>query len=136
MQWRLLILLYSRQAKANFRVTFRRHFSYSMTLAQVDGQRGAVRVDQAGAVDESLLQSEHCSEGTRMVQRISALDPTESAPVLQMPVVFFIGRHDGVIAPETSVAYLDERESQTSPEHSGNPRCRREQSAARFGCRR
>jgi hypothetical protein len=57
-----------------------------------------------------------------MVQRISALDPTESAPVLQMPVVFFIGRHDRVIAPETSVAYFNERESQTSPEHSGNPR--------------
>lgn len=28
-------------------------------------------------------------------------------PELQMPVVFFIGRHDHVIAPETSVAYFD-----------------------------
>jgi pimeloyl-ACP methyl ester carboxylesterase len=31
----------------------------------------------------------------------------EAAPVVQVPVFLFIGRHDHVIAPETSVAYFD-----------------------------
>jgi len=38
---------------------------------------------------------------------ISALNLVKAAPALAMPVFFFIGRHDHVIAPETSVAYFD-----------------------------
>ena len=42
-----------------------------------------------------------------MWDEVSALDLTKIAPVLQIPVVFLIGRHDHVIAPKTSVAYFD-----------------------------
>jgi pimeloyl-ACP methyl ester carboxylesterase len=42
-----------------------------------------------------------------MWDELSALDLTKTVPMLQMPVVFIVGRHDHVIAPETSVAYFD-----------------------------
>jgi pimeloyl-ACP methyl ester carboxylesterase len=42
-----------------------------------------------------------------MWEEVSALDLVKAAPVLAMPVFFFIGRHDRVIAPQTSVAYFD-----------------------------
>jgi pimeloyl-ACP methyl ester carboxylesterase len=42
-----------------------------------------------------------------MWDEISALNLTKAAPVLQVPVFFFIGRHDHVIAPTTSIAYFD-----------------------------
>lgn len=38
---------------------------------------------------------------------VSALDLTKTVPALQMPVVFFVGRHDHVIAPKTSVAFFN-----------------------------
>ena len=31
----------------------------------------------------------------------------KAVPALQMPVFFFLGRHDHWVAPETSVAYFD-----------------------------
>ncbi|HVW86699.1 MAG TPA: alpha/beta hydrolase [Bryobacteraceae bacterium] len=42
-----------------------------------------------------------------MWDEISALNLMKSAPALDVPVFFFIGRHDHVIAPETSRAYFD-----------------------------
>lgn len=42
-----------------------------------------------------------------MWDEISSINLMEAAPVLQVPVFFFIGRHDHVIAPETSVAYFN-----------------------------
>jgi pimeloyl-ACP methyl ester carboxylesterase len=42
-----------------------------------------------------------------MWDEISALNLMKLAPVLEVPVFFFIGRHDHVIAPETSRAYFD-----------------------------
>ena len=42
-----------------------------------------------------------------MWEEVSALNLLNAAPVLQMPVFFFIGRHDHVIAPKTSVAYFE-----------------------------
>jgi len=42
-----------------------------------------------------------------MWEEVSALNLIKAVPVLAMPVFFFIGRHDHVIAPETSVAYFD-----------------------------
>jgi len=42
-----------------------------------------------------------------MWEEISTLNLIKAAPALAMPVFFFIGRHDHVIAPETSVAYFD-----------------------------
>jgi pimeloyl-ACP methyl ester carboxylesterase len=42
-----------------------------------------------------------------MWEEVSALNLIEAAPVLEIPVFFFIGRHDHVIAPRTSTAYFD-----------------------------
>lgn len=42
-----------------------------------------------------------------MWEEVSAINLIKAAPVLPIPVFFFIGRHDHVIAPETSVAYFD-----------------------------
>jgi pimeloyl-ACP methyl ester carboxylesterase len=42
-----------------------------------------------------------------MWAEISVLNLTTIVPTLQMPVFFFIGRHDHVIAPETSAAYFE-----------------------------
>jgi pimeloyl-ACP methyl ester carboxylesterase len=42
-----------------------------------------------------------------MWPEVSALNLMKAAPALQVPVFFFIGRHDHVVAPETSAAYFD-----------------------------
>jgi pimeloyl-ACP methyl ester carboxylesterase len=42
-----------------------------------------------------------------MWAEISVLNLTTIVPALQMPVFFFIGRHDHVVAPETSAAYFE-----------------------------
>ncbi|HEY7304886.1 MAG TPA: alpha/beta hydrolase [Bryobacteraceae bacterium] len=42
-----------------------------------------------------------------MWDEVSQLNLVKAAHVLQMPALFFIGRHDHVIAPEISVAYFD-----------------------------
>lgn len=42
-----------------------------------------------------------------MWSEVSRLNLIELAPVLQMPVFFFLGRHDRWVPPETSVAYFD-----------------------------
>lgn len=42
-----------------------------------------------------------------MWTEISALNLVRSVPALRVPVFFFLGRHDHVVAPETSAAYFD-----------------------------
>jgi pimeloyl-ACP methyl ester carboxylesterase len=42
-----------------------------------------------------------------MWAEVSSLDLTTAVLVLQVPVFFFLGRHDHVIASETSAAYFD-----------------------------
>jgi pimeloyl-ACP methyl ester carboxylesterase len=42
-----------------------------------------------------------------MWTEVSALNLIRAVPVLRVPVFFFIGRHDRVIAPKTSIAYFD-----------------------------
>jgi pimeloyl-ACP methyl ester carboxylesterase len=42
-----------------------------------------------------------------MWTEISLLDLTKAVPALQMPVFFFIGRHDHVVAADTSAAYFE-----------------------------
>ena len=42
-----------------------------------------------------------------MWAEVSALNLVKAVPALQMPVFFFLGRHDHVVAAETSVAYFD-----------------------------
>ncbi|MDH4327491.1 MAG: alpha/beta hydrolase [Nitrospira sp.] len=42
-----------------------------------------------------------------MWQELLAVNLISAAPVLRMPVFFFLGRHDRVVVPETSVAYFD-----------------------------
>ena len=41
-----------------------------------------------------------------MWEEVSRVNLTKAVPALQVPVFFFIGRHDHVVAPETSVAYF------------------------------
>jgi pimeloyl-ACP methyl ester carboxylesterase len=42
-----------------------------------------------------------------MWQELLGVDLIKTAPVLRMPVFFFLGRQDRVVVPETSVAYYD-----------------------------
>lgn len=42
-----------------------------------------------------------------MWEEISSLDLTKTVPTLQMPVFFFVGRHDHVVDGETSAAYFE-----------------------------
>jgi pimeloyl-ACP methyl ester carboxylesterase len=42
-----------------------------------------------------------------MWAEVSALNLTKAAPLLEVPVFVFLGRHDHVIDPKTSVAYFD-----------------------------
>ena len=42
-----------------------------------------------------------------MWQELIQVNLIKSAPALQVPVFFFLGRHDRVVAPDTSVAYFD-----------------------------
>ncbi len=42
-----------------------------------------------------------------MWQELIRVNLIKAAPVLRMPVFFFLGRHDRVVVPETSVAYYD-----------------------------
>jgi pimeloyl-ACP methyl ester carboxylesterase len=65
-----------------------------------------------GGPESSLLDLPDVLRGTlfstyTMWEEVSALNLVKAAQVLAMPVFFFIGRHDHVIAPETSVAYFD-----------------------------
>jgi pimeloyl-ACP methyl ester carboxylesterase len=65
-----------------------------------------------GGPECSVLDLSNILRGTlfstnAMWDEVSALNLVKAAPVLAMPVFFFIGRHDHVIAPETSVAYFD-----------------------------
>ena len=62
--------------------------------------------------ESSVLDLPNVLRGTlfstyTMWNEVSALDLIKAAPVLQVPVFFFIGRHDHVIAPKTSIAYFD-----------------------------
>jgi pimeloyl-ACP methyl ester carboxylesterase len=62
--------------------------------------------------ESSLLDLFNILRGTQfsthtMWQEVSALNLIKAAPVLEIPVFLFIGRHDHVISPETSVAYFD-----------------------------
>ena len=65
-----------------------------------------------GGPESSMLDLPNILRGTlfstyTMWEEVSALNLVKMAPVLAMPVFFFIGRHDHVIAPDTSVAYFD-----------------------------
>ena len=54
----------------------------------------------------NLLRGMRFSQNT-MWADVSSLDLTTTVPALQMPVFFFLGRHDHVIAAETSAAYFE-----------------------------
>jgi len=65
-----------------------------------------------GGPEFSMLDLPNILRGTvfatfTMWEQVSALNLVKAAPVLEMPVFFVVGRHDHVIAPETSVAYFD-----------------------------
>jgi pimeloyl-ACP methyl ester carboxylesterase len=54
----------------------------------------------------NILRGTSFSTNT-MWDKISTLNLMKVAPALKVPVFFFIGRHDHVVAPETSAAYFD-----------------------------
>jgi pimeloyl-ACP methyl ester carboxylesterase len=65
-----------------------------------------------GGPESSIFDLVNVLRGTRfssyaMWDEVSRLNLTRLAPALAMPVFFFIGRHDHVIAPETSAAYFE-----------------------------
>jgi len=64
-----------------------------------------------GGPEASLLDVPRIIRGMRFSQDtmwadVSALDLTTAVPALQVPVFFFLGRHDHVIAAETSAAHF------------------------------
>jgi pimeloyl-ACP methyl ester carboxylesterase len=66
--------------------------------------------------ESSVLDFPNILRGTlfstqSMWDQVSKLNLVKTVPTLKMPVFFFIGRHDRVIAPETSVAYFDALEA-------------------------
>ncbi|MBX3328158.1 MAG: alpha/beta hydrolase, partial [Nitrospira sp.] len=42
-----------------------------------------------------------------MWQELIGVNLIKIAPALQVPIFFFLGRHDRVVTPETSIAYYD-----------------------------
>jgi pimeloyl-ACP methyl ester carboxylesterase len=65
-----------------------------------------------GGTESSVLDLPNQFRGFRfsmnaMWDEVSALDLAVTAPALQIPVFFFLGRHDHWVPPETSVAYFD-----------------------------
>jgi pimeloyl-ACP methyl ester carboxylesterase len=65
-----------------------------------------------GGPEASIFDLPRILRGMQFSQRtmwaeVSSLDLTTAAPALQMPVFFFLGRHDHVIAAETSAAYFE-----------------------------
>jgi pimeloyl-ACP methyl ester carboxylesterase len=65
-----------------------------------------------GAPESSLLDLPNVMRGFRftldaMWSDVSKLNLIELAPVLEVPVFFFLGRHDHWVPPQTSLAYFD-----------------------------
>lgn len=65
-----------------------------------------------GGPEASIFDLPNFWRGMQFSQRtmwaeVSALDLTTSVPKLEMPVYFFLGRHDRIIASETSAAYFE-----------------------------
>jgi pimeloyl-ACP methyl ester carboxylesterase len=64
-----------------------------------------------GGPESSILDLPNIIRGVmfcgRMWAEVSALNLVKAVPALQVPVFFFLGRHDRVVAPETSAAYFD-----------------------------
>ena len=54
----------------------------------------------------NILQSQLVTPKV-MWQELIRVNLIATVPALQMPVFFFLGRHDQVVVPETSVAYFD-----------------------------
>jgi pimeloyl-ACP methyl ester carboxylesterase len=54
----------------------------------------------------NILQSQLVTPKV-MWQELIRVNLIATAPALQMPVFFFLGRHDRVVVPETSLAYFD-----------------------------
>jgi pimeloyl-ACP methyl ester carboxylesterase len=89
-------------------------FTQRRTLAGLEGgmrPRALLKYGRAMLSPESSLL-ELPMRGLRfsldaMWTEASHLNVTELVPALQMPVFFFLGRHDHWVPPETSVAYID-----------------------------
>lgn len=86
-------------------------------LQRFDGQLKASALWNMGRIvlggpESSVFDLPNILRGFRfsldtMWAEVSGLNLLKLVPALQMPVFFFLGRHDHWVPPETSVAYLD-----------------------------
>ena len=86
-------------------------------LQRLDGQLSPkslwkFRQVALGGTESSILELPNEYRGFRftmdaMWDEVSSLNLLNTAPALQMPVFFFLGRRDHWVPPETSVAYFD-----------------------------
>jgi len=86
-------------------------------LHRLEGQMGARALWKIARIvlsspESSVLDLPGSLRGFRfsldaMWAEVSRLNLLDAAPMLQMPVFFFLGRRDHLVAPETSVAYFD-----------------------------
>ena len=86
-------------------------------LQRLEGHLGARAVWEMGRIvlgrpESSILNLPNILRGFRfsleaMWAEVSALNLLKAAPVLQIPVFFFLGRNDHWVDPLTSVAYFD-----------------------------
>lgn len=86
-------------------------------LSRVEGHYNAMAMWKLGRIflggpELSIFDLPNFIRGFRfsvgaMWVEVSALNLLKAAPVLQMPVFFFLGRHDHWVPAETSVAYFE-----------------------------
>jgi len=86
-------------------------------LQRLEGQMGIKALWKIGRIvlsspEASILDLPKALRGFRfsldsLWAEVSRLNLLKAAPVLQMPVFFFLGRRDHWVPPETSVAYFD-----------------------------
>lgn len=92
-------------------------FTERMCLARLDGQmklKSLVEMARValGGSETSIIDLPNLVRGFRwsmdmMWPDVSKLNLLQLAPVLKMPVFFFLGRRDHWVPPETSLAYFD-----------------------------
>jgi pimeloyl-ACP methyl ester carboxylesterase len=97
--------------------TAKRLWVQRMWLARIEGLRGGMSLWKLGRIvlggpESSIFDLPNFLRGFRfsldaMWAEVSALNLVKAVPALEMPVFFFLGRHDHWVPAETSVAYFD-----------------------------
>jgi pimeloyl-ACP methyl ester carboxylesterase len=112
----------------------RRLWTQRMCLQRLEGQfrvRNLLRFARAalGGGESSIFELPGALRAFRatleaMWTEVSQIDLNQLAPVLRVPVFFFLGRHDHWVMPENSVAYFERLKAPSKEllwfEHSGH----------------